>query len=46
MATGDVKDLKQARKIIRSSFDVKTYEPQQSGGVWDVAYGRFLEVVK
>lgn len=46
MATGDVKDLKQARKIIRNSFDVKTYEPQQSGGVWDVAYGRFLEVVK
>ena len=46
MATGDVKDLKQARKIIRNSFDVKTYAPQATAGVWDVAYGRFLEVVR
>lgn len=46
MATGDVKDLKQARKIIRNSFDVKMYEPQATAGVWDVAYGRFLEIVR
>ncbi|MGH7215493.1 MAG: FGGY-family carbohydrate kinase, partial [Tepidisphaeraceae bacterium] len=45
MATGDVKSLADARKIVAASFDVKRYEPQD-GEKWDGAYARYLEIVK
>jgi rhamnulokinase len=44
MATGDVKDLDQARAIVRSSFDVKRYEPADTKR-WEEAYGRYQRVV-
>ncbi len=28
MAIGEIKDLKEARKIIKNSFDTKQYDPQ------------------
>jgi sugar (pentulose or hexulose) kinase len=40
MATGDVKSLRDARAIVRKSFDVKRYEPREAK-MWDEAYGRF-----
>jgi sugar (pentulose or hexulose) kinase len=41
MATGDVKSLADARAIVRSSFDVKRYEPRDSAR-WDAAYEKFV----
>ena len=43
MATGDVKSLADARKIVRESFDVKTYQPRDTA-VWDAAYDRYREL--
>jgi len=40
MATGDVKSLGDARAIVRSSFDVKRYEPRETKR-WDEGYARF-----
>lgn len=43
MATGDVKSLADARKIVRESFDVKTYQPKDTAA-WDAAYERYREL--
>ncbi len=40
MAIGEIKDLKEARKIIKNSFDTKQYTPQD-GEVWKKAYETF-----
>jgi rhamnulokinase len=45
IATGDVKDLDQIRSIIRSSFEVKKFEPRDTA-TWDRAYARFNEIAK
>ncbi|HZL35196.1 MAG TPA: rhamnulokinase family protein [Tepidisphaeraceae bacterium] len=39
MATGDVKSLDEARRIVRESFDVKRYEPRETRP-WDEACAR------
>ena len=44
MATGDVKSLAEARKIVCASFDVKTYHPQQPRP-WNDAYTRYRGVL-
>ena len=44
MATGDVKNLDEARAIVRASFDVKRYEPADTKR-WDDAYGRYQQVI-
>jgi rhamnulokinase len=44
MATGDVKSLDEARDIVRTSFDVKQYHPQQPKA-WNDAYARYREVL-
>jgi rhamnulokinase len=44
MAVGEVKDLIELRKVIRQSFDVKRYEPRQTGQ-WDAAYARYRELL-
>jgi rhamnulokinase len=43
MATGDVKSIAELRAIVRNSFDVKRYEPRDTGK-WDAAYARFKEL--
>ncbi|MGV2965407.1 rhamnulokinase family protein [Paenibacillus sp. FSL L8-0435] len=43
MASGAFKDIWEARKAIRDSFPVTTYEPQDKS-IWEDAYGRFLRV--
>jgi sugar (pentulose or hexulose) kinase len=43
MATGDVKGLEDARAVVRASFDVKRYQPQQPKP-WNEAYSRYREL--
>ncbi|MCE9553098.1 MAG: rhamnulokinase [Planctomycetes bacterium] len=43
VAAGQVADIRQARKVIRRSFDVVEYTPQQSER-WDEAYGRYTTI--
>jgi len=40
MTLGDISDIWEARKIVRDSFPIETYEPQQSAE-WQEAYARF-----
>jgi len=44
VAAGDVGSIAQAREVIRNSFAVEQYEPQNTAA-WDEAYERFLAVV-
>jgi rhamnulokinase len=44
MAIGEIKSLAAARAIVRSSFPVRTFEPQDTGR-WDKAYERFTRIV-
>jgi rhamnulokinase len=43
MALGRLKDLAAVRSVVRSSFDVKSYEPREDRGV-EAAYARFSEL--
>ncbi len=44
MAAGEVKDLAQARQVVRDSFEIKCYEPKDADK-WDAAYERFLKII-
>ena len=44
VAAGDVASIAEAREVIRESFSVKEYEPQDTA-VWDEAYERFLGII-
>ncbi|CAI6029831.1 rhamnulokinase [Cohnella sp. JJ-181] len=41
IASGELADLREARRVIRDSFDVLTYEPA-AADAWEDAYGKFL----
>jgi len=43
VATGVCKSLAEGRKLIRASFETKTYEPEHRE-VWDEAYVRYKEI--
>lgn len=43
VAAGDVGSIADARDVIRHSFPVEEYEPQNTAA-WDDAYGRFLKI--
>ncbi len=45
MAMGEIADLKEARKIIASSFEQKKYEPKDVDA-WNEAAARFAQVIK
>jgi len=50
VAAGDVRDIPQAREVIRESFDVVEYVPQNTAAgtsavAWQDAYGKFRQVV-
>ena len=45
IAAGEIKDLSEARHVIRNSFEIKLYEPKDTS-MWDDAYDRFLKVIK
>ncbi len=45
MGWGKVGSIAEAREVVRRSFDVEQYEPQNTSA-WDEAYERFLKVVQ
>jgi rhamnulokinase len=44
MATGDIKSLSDARKIVHNSFNVKRFEPQ-AAKQWDQAYQKYRQLI-
>lgn len=44
LATGEIKDLKEAREIIRKSQPIKRYEPEDTMA-WEDAYAKFIEII-
>lgn len=45
IALGEVKNLEEGRAIVRSSFAVTEYAPQDTEA-WDEAYGRYADILK
>jgi len=45
VAAGEVGSIAEAREVIRRSFEVDQYEPQDTAA-WDEAYERFLAVIE
>ncbi len=45
MALGEIKDLKEARKIIADSLDPLFYNPTDEVAAYDAAYPRFMEIL-
>jgi len=43
IAMGEISSLVEGRAIVRNSFEVETYEPQNTAA-WDDAYARYLEL--
>ena len=43
ISAGEIKDIAEAREIIRDSFEVKVYEPHHTDA-WDEAYQRYLNI--
>ena len=44
VASGDVASIAEARQVIRNSFPMHEYEPQNAGP-WDEAFARFEKIV-
>ena len=46
IAAGELANLQQARDVIRSSCEIKTYQPDTgSRAAWDEGYARFLKLI-
>lgn len=45
IALGEVKNLREVRQIIKSSFPIEKYKPQDTEK-WDEAYNRFIKILK
>lgn len=43
IALGDMQDLQHARRVVRHSFPLQTYQPQERE-IWQEAYERFLAI--
>lgn len=47
MALGEIKDMSEARHIVRNSFEIKQYEPHtEDAAMWDEGYERFCKLVE
>ena len=44
IAMGAIKDLNEGRKVVRNSFDIAEYQPQDSEA-WDAAYEKWLSII-
>ena len=44
MAMGAIKDLNEGRRVVKNSFDIKVYEPQDSNE-WDKAYEEWKKII-
>ena len=46
IAAGEIRDMWEARRVIRASFPIEEYAPNTSAkAAWDDAYGRFLALI-
>ena len=45
IAAGELKDLSEARHVIRNSFEIQEYHPSGSTEMWDEAYERFKKLI-
>lgn len=45
ISCGAVKDLAEAREVVRNSFEVKYYEPKGNKDLWDDAYDRMKKLM-
>jgi len=46
IAAGELSDIREARRVIRDSFEIKTYTPDASSrAAWDDGYARFLKLI-
>lgn len=45
MATGEIKDMSEARKIISRSDDIKVYQPEENDD-WENAYQQYLKITR
>ena len=47
MALGEIKDMAEARHIVRNSFEIKCYEPnRENAAMWDEGYKKFCALLK
>ena len=44
MAMGAIKDISEGRKVVKNSFDIAVYEPQDSSD-WDAAYEQWKKII-
>lgn len=44
IAMGEIKDLSEAREVVRRSFEIKCYEPEGTDA-FDAAYDRFISIL-
>ncbi len=44
IAAGEIKNVAEAREVVRNSFEIKSYEPKHNDQ-WDDAYGRFCKLI-
>lgn len=44
MAVGAISDLNEGRKVVKNSFDIARYEPENSAA-WDEAYEKWLRII-
>ncbi len=45
LAQGHIQDLQHARRVVRASYDLETYEPRDSDA-WESAYARFCMILQ
>ena len=45
IALGEIKDLHEARQVVRASEDTKTYVPQDTAA-WEKAYEKYIEILE
>jgi len=43
IAKGDIRDIREGRKIVRQSFEIKSYKPQQ--GNWKAVIDRYKKTL-
>ena len=45
IAAGEIKNVAEAREVVRSSFDIDHYEPKGNADMWDDGYARFCKLI-
>lgn len=46
IAAGKIKDISEAREVVKNSFELKNYEPTAKRAAWDLAYGQFCKIAE